>query len=124
MTTTTNPYDEIVEYSEADFCKEMMQSTLGKKWFVWHRENPAFYELFEKFTNEAIDMGHTQLSGWLIINRVRWETDVVTSGDQYKISNNYVSFFSRLFMIRNPKYMGFFRTKKMSNIHNDVFNPS
>ena len=33
---------------------------------IWHRENPAFFELFEQFTKEAIRAGHTQLSGWLI----------------------------------------------------------
>lgn len=120
---TANPYDTLVEISEEDYCNQMMQNPLGRKWFIWHRENPAFFELFEQFTKEAIRAGHTQLSGWLIINRVRWETDVVTTGDKYKISNNYVALFARLFMIKYPEYIGFFTTKKMSSIPEDVFNP-
>lgn len=116
--------DTLSEITEQDYCDQMMTNTLGRKWLIWHRENPAFFELFEQFTKEAIRAGHTQLSGWLIINRVRWETDVVTTGDKYKISNNYVALFARLFMIKYPEYIGFFKTKKMSSIPNDVFNPA
>ena len=44
------------------------------KWWAWHKDNPHVYELFEKFTMQAINRGHNRLSAWLIVNRIRWET--------------------------------------------------
>jgi hypothetical protein len=87
--------------------------TLKQKWWAWHKENPHVYMLFDKFTRQAISRGHKNLSGWLIVNRIRWETSIETSGDDFKISNDYVAFYARLFMAKNPEYQGFFRIKRM-----------
>jgi hypothetical protein len=92
--------------------KEMLP--LKQRWWHWHNENPHVYELFERFTFEAINSGHTKLSAWLIINRVRWETDIVTTGREFKINNDYIAFYSRLFMANHPEYEGFFRTNEMT----------
>ena len=35
-----------------------MTVDLKKKWWAWHKENPEFYELFKKFTFQAIQKGH------------------------------------------------------------------
>lgn len=87
--------------------------SLKQRWWSWHKENPHVYELFERFSNEAIGKGHTRLSAWLIINRIRWETMVETSGDDFKISNDYIAYYARLFMAYNPQHEGFFHTKEL-----------
>ena len=84
-----------------------------QKWLKWHKENPQVYELFDRFTKEAIRKGHTRLSAWLIINRVRWETSLETFGGDFKISNNFIAYYSRLFMEMNPTYKGFFKIYPM-----------
>ena len=76
-------------------------------------ENPHVYKLFEKFTLQAIDKGHRRLSAWLIVNRIRWETMVMTTGIDFKISNDFIALYSRKFMEKNPQYDGFFVTKEM-----------
>ena len=83
------------------------------KWWAWHKDNPHVYELFERFTMQAINRGHNRLSAWLIVNRIRWETIIETTGEDFKISNNYIAYYSRLFMAMNPEYAGFFRTKAL-----------
>lgn len=90
-----------------------MNDSLKQRWWSWHKENPHVYELFERFSKEAINKGHTRLSAWLIINRIRWETMVETSGDDFKISNDYIAYYARLFMAYNPEHEGFFRTKEL-----------
>tara|TARA_R110002020_G_scaffold200357_8_gene402528 strand:- start:656 stop:946 length:291 start_codon:yes stop_codon:yes gene_type:complete len=86
---------------------------LKTEWWKWHKKNPDFYRLWCYFTFVAIKKGHQNLSGWLIANRVRWETDVETTGNKFKISNNYIALYCRLFMHHYPKYKGFFRIKTM-----------
>jgi len=106
--------------TEEDFYALVNESALGRRWFRWHKDNPEFYRLFERFTFEAANRGHKRLSGWLIANRVRWETSVVTTGDDYKISNDFIALFTRLFMVRHPRYEGFFRTKTMKRLMRDA----
>ena len=83
------------------------------EWWAWHNKNPHVYELFERFTMGAISKGHTRLSAWLVVNRIRWETTVETSGSDFKISNDYIAYYARLFHAWNPEHDGFFVTKKM-----------
>ena len=92
---------------------EKRESPAKKKWREWHEKNPNVYWLFKRFTFEAIEKGHEHLSPWLIINRIRWETEVATTGQDFKISNNFIAYYSRKFMEDYPEYDGFFRTKPM-----------
>ena len=40
---------------------------------------------------------------------------VQTTGDKYKIPNEYIGFYARLFMAKNPTLLGFFRIKPMKD---------
>ena len=77
----------------------------------FHAKNPEVYSLFCKFTFQAINSGHVRLSSEMIINRIRWETSVVTTDKDYKINNDYKPFYSRMFMAEHPKYNNFFNTR-------------
>jgi hypothetical protein len=88
--------------------------TLTDKFNQYHRDNPQVYELFKRFTFMAIKRGHNRLSAWMIANRIRWETSIETfSVDEYKISNDYIALYARMFMRDHPEYDGFFKTKEM-----------
>jgi len=88
--------------------------TLTDKFNQYHRDNPQVYELFKRFTFMAIRRGHNRLSAWMIANRIRWETSIETfSVDEYKISNDYIALYARMFMRDHPEYDGFFKTKEM-----------
>jgi len=84
-----------------------------QRWLEWHRQNPHVYALFKEFTFQAILRGHRRLSAWLVVNRIRWETTVETNGGDFKISNDFIAYYSRLFMEEHPEYSGFFRTKPL-----------
>lgn len=97
-----------------------MSEDTKRKWWAWHKANPHIYELFERFTKEAMSHGHKKLSAWLIVNRIRWETSVVTKGDYFKISNDFIAYYARLFMHYNPEHKGFFRTKTLKDERSDT----
>ena len=77
----------------------------------WDENNPEVYELFKRFTFEAIAAGRKKSSAWLIVNRIRWETSVVTKGEDFKISNDFIALYSRKFMNDFTNHAGFFVTK-------------
>lgn len=84
---------------------------LKAKWWAWHKANPDVWRLFERFTFEAVERGASRLSGWLIINRIRWETNVVTGGGDFKISNDFVALYVRLWRVKHPQHAELFEVK-------------
>lgn len=92
-----------------------------KRWWAWHEENPEFYRLFCRFTEELLANGHTNGSHWLIMNRIRWETYLKTRGDAYKIRNDFIAFYARQWMHQHPEHAGFFRIKRMVGEPEDAF---
>tara|TARA_R110000868_G_scaffold71029_3_gene208424 strand:- start:2180 stop:2542 length:363 start_codon:yes stop_codon:yes gene_type:complete len=76
------------------------------------RENPKVWEMFCRFAHEAIASGRKVLSASLIVERIRWEVFVVTSGDDFKINNNFRAFYARKFMREYPVHGEMFRTRK------------
>ena len=85
------------------------------KFKEFHLSNPMVYELFKRFSFEAINNNHKHLSVAMIIERIRWETTVSTNDLEFKINNNHKPYYARLFMSDCPIYKGFFRTKEMDH---------
>ena len=70
------------------------------------------YRLFVKYTMELVNRGRTRYSADAIMHRVRWETNVVTNDESFKINNNHVAFYARMFMKDYPELEGFFPIRK------------
>jgi hypothetical protein len=79
----------------------------------FHAENPDAYDLFKKYTFEAIMAGREHFSVISIFERIRWYTDVETQGDPFKINQNFAAYYGRKFMQDFPAFEGFFRTRKL-----------
>jgi hypothetical protein len=82
-------------------------------WWDWHKANPQVWEYFERFSLEVVKMGRKKVSHWLIINRIRWEVYMETTGKDFKISNDYIAFYARLWKKRHPEHAALFYTKSM-----------
>lgn len=84
----------------------------------FHRDNPRVYQLFKRFTFEALQSGHRHFSADMIVHRIRWETSVVTkSNDGLKINDHYVSYYARMVMKDHPQLekRRFFRTRRRTS---------
>lgn len=80
----------------------------------WHAKNPHVYELFKRFTFEAIRSGREVYSARTIFHRMRWHTDIETQGDRFKINDNHSPYYSRMFMRDFPAHSNFFRLRVLS----------
>jgi hypothetical protein len=84
----------------------------------FHQENPKVYQLWDRFTKEAIAKGHTKIGSAMILERIRWETSVATvnarpDGERLKLNNNFKSYYARLWMSKNPQHKDIFPTKRV-----------
>ena len=82
---------------------------------VFHKANPDVYVLFKRFTFEVIK-ADSKVGARLIGERIRWENIVHTRRtDIYKLNNNHLPYYARLFMEDFPGHAGFFETRKKRN---------
>ena len=79
------------------------------EFLTYEKENPYVYELFDKYTRQALKSGRKYFSARAIWERMRWQSMIEDSSEQFKISDHPMPFYARLFEIRNPMYKGFFR---------------
>lgn len=79
----------------------------------FHTKHPEVWVLFTKFAFELIGKGFKHYSAKGIFERIRWEIDLpaYVKGKEFKLNNNYSSFYARAFMHMHPVYNGFFRTR-------------
>ena len=84
-----------------------------KEWLTWHNKNPSIWIAFERFALEAAEANRSRYSHWAVMNRVRWHTDIETTGKEFKISNDYIAFYARAFCAKYPQYRNFFKLKAL-----------
>ena len=86
-----------------------------EKFNEFNERYPEVYAHFERFAFDKIGQGYQHYSARTILERVRWETDsgadLFTTGEPFKINNNYTPEYARLFAKRHPQYVDFFRMR-------------
>ena len=90
--------------------KNMDPLIMTQKFNKFHEENPHVFEAFVRITLAGIQRGKKNAGAKLIIEVLRWETPI-TGNDEFKINNNYASYYARKFMSLHPEYKNFFRLK-------------
>jgi hypothetical protein len=95
--------------------------TLADRFNEYDTSNPHVWELFKQFTRDAYKAGHGRFSAQAIIERIRWKTSVETRGGEFKINNDFASFYARKFHRENPHLDGFFRTRHSSADRFDTY---
>ena len=79
----------------------------------FHRENPQIYRLICEYARRLKAAGRTRYSVKTIWEVLRWQADVSTTGEHYKLDNRYCSRYARLAMAREPDLAGFFNTREL-----------
>jgi hypothetical protein len=59
--------------------KQEVNVDVKQKWWGWHKLNPHFYEMFERFALTLISNGHSNSSAWLVVNRSLTTPDCFTT---------------------------------------------
>ena len=86
------------------------------KFKVFHQKNPFLYAKFKEYAYMIRSKGHKKYSAWTIINIIRWEEDLKTTGSVFKISNDFIALYARLLVYHDKSFEGFFELKKMKRV--------
>ena len=77
------------------------------RFFRFHRTNPHVFRSSKSWRRQMKATGR-KIRGRTIIEKMRWDYDIKTTGDVFKINNDFVAIYVRLLIHRYPKdLMGF-----------------
>lgn len=87
-------------------------SRLQKAFEKFHAENPHVYALFRKYAIMAKQRGFEHFGAAAVFERLRWHLNFETTGEEFKLNNNYRAFYARKLMREYPEFEDFFRIRK------------
>ena len=90
---------------------------LRRDFYKYHRANPQVWKLLVRFAFEALDSGVRRIGISFLVERIRWEVQVVTrSTDGFKINNNHQPFYSRRLARHYPELANLFETRRQKKV--------
>lgn len=75
--------------------------------------NPQVYEEFCHLAQLVRKAGKKRYGAWALLNVIRWNRDISTRGDLFKINNDFVALYARKYLKEHPKEEGFFSLREM-----------
>lgn len=84
------------------------------KWKQYHSDNPHIWKEFESLSDELRKVT-SKSSAWLVINRIRWDHAIRTKGEEFKISNDYIGIYARVYMASKKERNAFFTIRGMED---------
>ena len=87
--------------------------TIEQAFLDFHRINPHVYTELVKLTRQLHDRGVTRVGIKMLFEVLRWQHLLATAGDDFKLNNNFTSYYARMIMINNPDLKGIFLTRRL-----------
>ena len=79
----------------------------------FHRPNPHIFRMFRERAFAMRATGRSTYGARTIIENMRWDHDIQTTGVDFKINDDWVPMYARLLLHRYPKIGPFFELRKV-----------
>lgn len=89
-----------------------MSSQNHAKFLNFHEANPHVYTRLRELALEMKRKGINKYSMKGLFEVLRWEHTLKTTGDVFKLNNNYTALYARGLMQEEPELEGFFTLRK------------
>ncbi len=105
--------------SEVVFKDKLFNNTnkeLLQRFAVYHKKNTSIYHDFKELAFQMISADRAKYSAWVVVNVIRWRRDSKSNNKLFKINNDFIAIYARMFAVEFPQYKDFFVTRKMKPI--------
>jgi hypothetical protein len=104
-----NKYTHGMNEDERKKCFFQRYSKETMKAFVeYHKNHPHIYAEFKKLSYKMLETGRKRYSAKMIINVLRWESDLKAVGEEFKITDRFQSMYARMLAYNDPQFENFF----------------
>ena len=90
----------------------------------WIALNPHVIATFMSLTRDMASTGRRKYSGWVIVNKMRWDHDLKTTGDVFEIRNDFIALLVREAVSQEPALLDFFEIRSMGRTNEQPPLPS
>lgn len=95
---------------EPTYGREM---TIAERFAAFHEANPHVAALLAEMAHALRRQGRTRYGIKALIEVLRYQYSVQTTGDAFKINNDFTAHYARLLMREYPALEGFFETREI-----------
>lgn len=110
---------EMRKVTEEQAKESLLQAGLDEKsvssFFDFHKANRCVWREFENLALSAIEKGEERWSAKGVAEVVRWNLKLAKQGE-YRINNNYVAYYARLFALKYPQHKDFFEFREVRGL--------
>lgn len=108
--------------TEFEFHTPVLRGKFEDAWEAFHAAHPRVYDLFARFAREAAESGRERFGAKMIWERMRWYTTIEAGGkgEDWRLNNNYITYYAREFMRRNPQYGDLFELRRMILVESEA----
>lgn len=89
------------------------EATIKAAFLRFHADNPHIYDELVMLTRRAQRAGATKIGIGMLFEVLRWRVTLRTGGDDFKLNNNYRSYYARMIMMRNEDLLGIFEIRRL-----------
>lgn len=87
--------------------------TIAERFEAFHAVNPHVAAGLEQLAAEWLGAGHRKVGVKALVERLRWEAGIRTSGDDYRINNDFTAHYARLLIERRPEWADAIETRAL-----------
>ena len=87
--------------------------TIGERFETFHTANPWIADELEKLADIEYRHGDGRIGIKYLIEVLRWNYRRATTGQPFKISNDFTSRYARLLVDRRPEFDTLFETREL-----------
>lgn len=89
------------------------EATIREAFLRFHHDNPHVYEELVRLTRRAWQTGNHRIGIGMLFEVLRWRHMLRTSGDDFKLNNNYRSYYARMILARHPEFGDIFELRRL-----------
>jgi hypothetical protein len=89
--------------------------TMSEKFVVFHLNNPRVFKELEAMTEQMMARGRSRIGIAMLFEVLRWNFYMGTNdpNSEFKLNNNYRSFYARLLMDLHPEWGQVFELREL-----------
>lgn len=95
-----------------------LQKSLSQQFYEFHEANPEVFVALEEMAITLIERGRRKFGISLLIEVLRWNYYMKTDdpNSDYKINNNYRSYYARLLIEHHPDWADVFELRNLRSV--------
>lgn len=87
--------------TEPDYSPDL---SIAERFALFHEQNCHVADALEVLAAQWFAAGHRRIGVKALFERLRWEVGIQTTGDVWRLNNDYTAHYGRLLIERHPEW--------------------